>query len=268
MSSIRRNRWTALVGLTLACASTASLALTVQYTATQGPKQNLLSPLPPVLTADVSAQVNGFYRAITVLGANEFEGTPTSGFAYNGGTATLSAGAATIIDGDAQNDDEHSQGRYNMTPGVVNPVTNDPLFGHWLEATNSFTYSFSTAISAFGFYGTDFGDFEGSITMDFLNSNSLVYSAELTTVGANGNLLFFGLASTDLFNTVNFRLTQGSTAGPTDVLGFDSFIVGTANAGPPPTPTPAPEPGSLALVGLALAGLGATAGKARRARQG
>ncbi len=262
MSSTHRNRRTAVLGLALVLASSASFALTVAYTASQGPKPDFQSTLPPVLSDVVAGKVNGFMGAMTFLGRNEFEGTtPTTGFSYNGGTASLSAGTATIVDGDSQGPDERESGRYNMTPGVTTG-SNRPSFGHWLEATSSFTYSFSTAISAFGFYGTDFGDFSGTVAVDFFDGNSRVNTYDLSTDGTNGNLLFFGLASSDAFNMVTFRIAQsgGSTI---DVLGFDSFIVGTANLGP----TPAPEPGSLALVGVALAGLGATAARARRARQ-
>ncbi len=140
--------------------------------------------------------------------------------------------------------------------------------GQWWLTAVSFQIDFDADVSAFGFYGTDFGDFEGSFLMELLLNDGRTKEYDLRDVMApansptNGWLQFIGVVddtNSDLISGVRFSITQGSTdPDDWDFLGFDSFVVGEVA-----TSTDVPEPGSLALVGASLLALAAT----RRRRQ-
>lgn len=261
MYSSGRSRLLVLAGFTLTLAGASVHASTTTYFSPQGPKVDLTSATPPALTSVTMAQIAAFNSAVTVLGNQEFE-TGLRNFSYTGGTATLSAGTATVKDGNSASTDL-TVGRYNTTPNLPpNPNTLTPDFGKWLEASADFRYSFSgSPVSAFAFFGTDFSDFVGGFSLEFLSGGNQVYTSGSTIVpsGDNGNLLFFGASSTVAFDTVVFHIQQRPGATSLDVFGFDSFIVGRTNS----AGGTVPEPTSLALVGLALL----TAGWARKGKQ-
>ena len=126
-----------------------------------------------------------------------------------------------------------------------------------------FSITFSTAISAFGFYGTDIGDFEGTLSL-LLTPSGGGADVQLdvpNSIGSNGSLLFFGfLDRTISYSKITFR-TAGSSV-TSDYFGFDDFLVADRNQ---ITATATPEPGSLALAGLGLLAAASITLRRRRA---
>lgn len=226
---------------------------------------------PPTLETNVANARSGFLANsaqlnATALGFAEFESSSNLGFGYTGGTATLSGSATRIAAVDA----DWTLGRYNMTAGLPPTSDNNDRRGHWLESSATFSYLFqgSARISAFGFFGTDFGDFDGTVQLQLWRTGSAnpLFSRQIDTAPAgtsaprasDGNLTFFGVVgdtTDDWFDEVRFVLTQTGT-GPVDVIGIDSIIVGQSLRAPGGGGS-VPTPGTLALAGLALTALGA-----------
>lgn len=225
--------------------------------AEQGPKSNFNSAPPPALLPSFLEVLNGtvgnvgFLQAIDVWGLHTFEPATepplgwanTTAFTYDapGGTGTATITENTVYvgagwpntsllktwNGNAEVTDR-SVGRYNMTPGLPNFPNGRPDWGWWLEATATFSYSFSIPISTFGVYITDAGDFGGNCTIELYSGATLVHSVtmfpDLGTQLGNGSLAFFGIQRATPFDRVRFVITQGG--GQLDVLGFDQIYVG------------------------------------------
>ena len=156
-----------------------------------------------------------------------------------------------------------ASGRFNTTTGGTN-YWRAKAGGAGTGSAGSFSIAFNTAISAFGFYATDVGDFEGGLSLVLSPASGPdVTMAVPNTVGAaSGSLLFFGFFDAAASYTKITFLTSGSSTTP-DFFGFDDFIV--ADRGQISAPGTLPEPTSLALAGLALAAAGFAARRNRRA---
>ena len=220
------------------------------------------------LDMGVQTAISTFKSSTTVLGTHEYE-TPsnTTGFSYTGGTAGVEAvaGKALPVVKDGEVVGGNNSGRYSTTQPPPTSGGNVTL-GHWMETNVSFDYKFTQAISAFSFFATDLGDFDGTLKIELYsvgNTSTASWSSnDLIGGGADGILGYFGVWSNsgDLFDRVRFVITQTQTGDP-DFVGFDSLVVGTGNRVEPPNDTP--EPISLALVGMGLL----AAGVARRRRK-
>ncbi len=237
----------ALATLTALAAGSANAYQTYSGVDGNGFSTRLLAT-PNSVAAD-----NDFRAQLSGVGTETFENQRV------GDTAPLilgfgAAGTATLIGGGgrvaATNATSIGFGRYSV-PGGTN---------YWdvtASAANSFRIDFSQEIAAFGFYGIDIGDFQGTVQLELVNSANFVIASlnvpTATQALANGSVLYFGLIasnSSELFQSIRF-ITTGGGGTTTDVFGFDSFTIGTQAQVTPPLP----EPGSLALVGVALLGL-------------
>jgi len=209
------------------------------------PNGNALFARNAFLTAVNNSFGESFESTSIVNGTAPTSAVPLSVF---GNRASLFNNSGTA--GRIQNDPfvaGEATGRFNTTSSVA---------GKWWETDSSFSLTFSAATQALGFYGTDFGDFEGALTLSFfLGLAAIESNVRVPLVAADsGSLLFFGYVNTQAFDRVVFNVGQfnPNNPGTFDVLGFDDFLIGTANGGPGPGPNPVPEPGTLALVALSL----------------
>ncbi len=205
-------------------------------------------------TGDPVTAHTAFLSTLTGVGVEDFEGIAanttspiTLSFPGSAGdiTATLSGGGAQIYN-------TPYKGRF-ATSGS-NLVETD--------TGGSFTISFSQAISAFGFYGTDIGDFGGQLTLRLTpagGGSDVDLVVPHTIDAADGSLLFFGFYDLDqTYTGLSFLNSTGA-----DAFAFDDMIVGDRQqVTPPPTPTaPIPLP---AAGWLLIGGLGALAALRRR----
>jgi hypothetical protein len=172
---------------------------------------------------------------------------------------------ATVM-GAPMNPDNES-GRFAVTV----PVGGEQYFSTNFDSL-AFTITFSEPVSAFGFFGTDFGDFNGQtelvINGDALNPIVMPHPrTSPPTMDSDGNiienelnasLLFYGLVGLDgmTISSVAFR-NQG---GIYDRFGFDNLVVAQVSD--------VPEPASMTLLfsGLLVGGL-VQRRRSRRARR-
>ena len=119
--------------------------------------------------------------------------------------------------------------------------------GAWYLSFNPFTITFDTPISAFGFFGTDVGDADGSLTLTLTAEGGATTDLVVghSTPAPNGSLLFWGfIDATTAYTSIAF---DNSAAG-FDGFGFDGMTIGDREQ-----VRLVPEPGALALLGLGLA---------------
>jgi hypothetical protein len=203
-----------------------------------------LAPANAVSGAPVTAR-NSFLSSLVGVASEGFEsfndatGAPLNlSFTGSGGMLSAQLAGGGAIETSAQGIPD---GRFNTTTG------GDKF---WEASSASFSISFGTAISAFGFYGTDIGDFNGQVRLMLIDVNDV--QTELlvphTQNGNSGSLLFFGFI--DAANSYK-SITFSNTGSGGDFLGFDDMVIGDQRQVNPGIP----EPGSLALVGLSLVGL-------------
>jgi hypothetical protein len=195
------------------------------------------------LTNSNSAR-NNFFSNLSGSGTETFESFATGTTAaptpivvnFPGiGNATLS-GQGSVISG------SNSVGRFPISGTQSYEVSG-----------NGYTIDFATPVAAFGFYGTDIGDFNGQITLTLNDTNNTVLTVPNTLNGVNGSGLYYGFIAQNAGETFT-RLTFGNTASGTDVFGFDDLTVGNLSQVSNPT-TAVPEP--FTVIGSIIGGTAA-----------
>lgn len=239
-----------LIIANLCFASIASTSAHAGYTTFFGENTNGGNGALATYSAASGARSN-FLSNLTGVGTETFEGkTGSSPFALTfpgAGTATLTGGGnvATVPIGST-----NGVGRY-ATSGT----------NYWeMSAGTGFSITFSQSIAAFGFFGIDLGDFNGSVQLRTTGNNGVIDTITVphsTGSQMNGSVLYFGMiaqTAAEEFNKIEFLTSSGSG----DFFGFDDMTIGsreqvcTGNCG-----NNVPEPGSLALMGGAFAAMAA-----------
>jgi hypothetical protein len=223
------------------------------YNTFAGEDLNSSSSIPLVSLPNSTAAQTAFLGGLTGVGVETFEGH--SGGAplaitfpgFSGSlTATLLGGGSVVT----QTAGTAGAGRYSIPS-----ATSTNFWQVSAGGGGQFSVDFSTSIAAFGFYGIDIGDYGGTLTIDMMDGDTVLQTLNVgNTVGSNGStdgsVLYFGAIAQgagDLFNRVRFS----STAGQGDIFAFDNFTIAEREQ-----VTRVPEPASLALIAVALLGLG------------
>lgn len=194
-----------LVAAALAMPSMANAAPTIFFGENQAPAGGV--------SGDPLTARNAFLAFLSAgVSTENFEtkplGSPPIALSFTGGLGTINA---TLSGG----------GELVGAPVTGTYATSGTQF--YDNQFNAFKITFTTAIAAFGFYGTDIGDVSQAlqITLDEGMASQRVFTVANTVGGANGSLLFWGIADTgQTFTSVSFA-QSGS-----DRFGFDDLTVG------------------------------------------
>lgn len=235
-------RFLACIAAAVAACASAQAAPTIYFGENQSPAQ--------AVSGDPLNARNAFASNLSGVGTETFESqtfnaTAPLNLTFPGSSSSIGA----LLEGTGRvsnTADTVNAGRFNTTG-----ANGAPAAGQWWSVEGEFTVTFSTAVSAFGFYGTDIGDFNGRLTIDLTDINDVVTSfvVDHTISGNNASLLFWGFV--DSGNSYK-KVTFGNTAPGTDFFGFDDMIVGDAGQ-----VVPLPEPSTIALLGACLIGAAA-----------
>lgn len=189
-----------------------------------------------------------FFANLTGIGTYGFDNASVGATNV---AATFSNGVTASVSGGTVYGSPNGSGLF----AISNP-------NYYLTDTSAFSVAFNSPIAAFGFYGTDIGDWGGALSLTLTKSGggtvSLNVPALIGSNGSqpeNGSVLYFGFYDLGATYT-SIAFNNSNTA---DIFGFDNFSVGTtAQVTPTPPPPSVPEPASFALVGLGLVSLAAT----------
>ncbi len=208
---------------------------------------------------------NTFLTMLSGVGTESFEGIA-------GGTSgpfnlTFPGAGTAVLTGDVQVRTVAAgsdNGRYptagtNFLRAAFGPTSFD-----------NFRIDFTAPIAAFGFFGTDIGDFGSQLMLTFIRAgggNTVINVPHTLGAGggnpADGAALFFGLIdAANPFTAIEF--SAGRLGSSNDVFGFDQMTIGSVEQ-IVKDPTVVPEPATVITMATGLLMLVA-AGRRRQRR--
>lgn len=197
------------------------------------------------------AERNNFLSTLTGVGNENFEsfavGSINPSLTFPGSSGAITAN----LTGDSCIDNTASGGCGGSNPGRW--ATSGDQF--W-ETTSGgvFQIDFTSAISAFGFYATDIGDFDNQliITLEDTSGVTTEFTVDHSTDIGNydNSLLFWGFQ--DLGNDYT-SLSFSNTGLGGDVFAFDDMVIGDKEQ---IIVAEVPEPGIIMLFSIGLVGMG------------
>jgi len=245
-------------GILYACASVVVLAF-LPATANAGPVtfsgiDGNGSELALSSTPNSDAARNSFFSNLSGVGTETFEslsGSAPLNINFGAaGTATINGSGtiSTVVPGNT-----NGAGRYSA------PSLTSSRFLE-VDAGANFNLTFSDPIAAFGFYGIDIGDFNGTVTLqltDTLNNVTNLAVPAAASNFANASVLYFGFYD---LSTQYKQITFSTTSGSGDIFAFDDFSIGSTQQ----VVVSVPEPGSISLIGSGLSILAAAGWRRKR----
>lgn len=158
---------------------------------------------------------NDFLSKLINPGVENLDSFPT------GKTAPLAvnfgaAGTATM----------QGSGAIATVPSGTNNFGRYPISGnnYWEVQSSSFSIDFTQSQVAFGFYGVDVGDFDGQLTVSYIDGEVKTYNVPHTRNNIGGTVIYYGFIDQDHpFDKVTF----GNIGSGADVFAFDDFTIGT-----------------------------------------
>lgn len=238
------------IALTLACGLLLFGATAVQAQVTFFGED--LDPTSSMINSTTAE--SDFLSSLIGVGTEDFESF-ADGQAGPIGLTFPGAGSATL-DGTGNILDEASAccGRFAISGSKFWSVD---------VTSGSFFIDFTDPVAAFGFYGTDVGDFAGQLSLELLTGTGTTvvevpHSVE-NGIDPEGAAFFFGyINTTSPFTRVDFTASGGYG---NETFGFDDMTIGSVEQ------VAVPEPGTLILLGSGLLGIGVVA-RRRRENEG
>jgi hypothetical protein len=186
-----------------------------------------------------AAAQGNFLSNLVGVRVEDFEGIPLgTNFPFN---VTFGADTATLTG-------TNTIGNTGIVSGGLVgrfPISGSQYLNVGSADTTSFGLTFSSPQAAFGFYGTDIGDFSGQLTISLDGGAPMIVPHGVAI--ANGSALFWGIIDTaSPFTTVSFSNTGGSG----DAFGFDDFTIGRREQ-----VAAIPEPATMLLLSAGIGGL-------------
>jgi hypothetical protein len=166
------------------------------------------------------AFIDGLSTQISGIKAN-FLYKKDDGTSANGGASTQIQQTSTVLD----------NGAY--------PTEGTRVIS--INSSNNLSITFSSSIAAFGYFGTDLGDNNNTLTMQFFNATNTLVSSQVigSTGSSNSSEFFFGFIAdspSEEFNRVVFSNSKGG-----DAIGIDQIKIATSSQ----VKTKIPEPASI-----------------------
>lgn len=228
--------------------------------------KKMLSCLSAVIVATTASAASAatyfaeadFLAVVTVTDTEDWEDETLSGSVGGGGATSLGFDFVTVSTpiNAVKVINEVFFGSGNVTPGGANYLYIDTDIGF---GGTTPTFTFESAITAFGFFYTGVGRNSDTQTVTVGGNTVAIPANDKGTFGDFVSPLFFGYSGAPISS---FTVQMGDNSA----FGLDDLVIGSLADGPGTDPEPGvvPLPASSVLLLGGLLGLGAVARRRRR----